>query len=249
MRMRAWTAVLVFGLGVALIAGTALAQPPGGRGGQRGPRGPFGFGPGGGMGVQFLLRSEKIQKELELTDDQKAELQKIAEQAREKMREAFQSGQRDPQRFRQLQEETNKAIQNVLLPHQQKRLNQIQLQLGGIALAVEREDVRKELGISEEQLTKIREARDKVREELRGQRPPQGERPDPAQMRERFREMRQKVEEAVLSVLTDEQKKKWNDMIGEKIDIDFSELFPAPAGGPGGPGGPGARRGGGNRGA
>lgn len=242
MRMRAWTAVLVFGLGVALIAGTALAQPPGGRGGQRGPGGFFGGGPGGGMGVQFLLRSEKIQKELELTDDQKAELQKIAEQAREKMREAFQSGQRDPQRFRQLMEETNKAIQNVLLPHQQKRLNQIQLQLGGIAAAVEREDVRKELAITEDQLAKIREARDKVREELRGQRPQQGERPDPAQMRERFREMRQKVEEAVLSVLTDEQKEKWNDMIGEKIDIDFSELFPAPAGGPGGP------RGGGNRG-
>lgn len=248
MRMRAWTGLLTFGLAVALVAGAAMAQPPGG---QRGPGGRMGFGMGPGMGggVLGLLRVEKVQKELELTDDQKAELEKVAEQARERMRSAFQGGGQGggPERFRQLQEETNKAVQNVLLPHQWKRLNQIQLQVTGLAGSLMREDVRKELGVTEEQAEKIREATRQVFEQMRGERP-QGERPDPAQMRERFQQMRQKAEEAVMSQLTEEQKKKWNEMIGEKFEIDMSELMPGPGAGPGGQG-PGGRRGGGNRGA
>lgn len=244
MRLRAWTVLLSLGVATALVVGSAMAQPPGGPGG---PGGRMGFGMGRGMGLQMLLRSEKVQKELELTDDQKSQLEKIAEQAREKMREAFQGGQGGRERFQQVQEEINKAIQNVLLPHQWKRLNQIQLQVAGLAGAVQREDVRKELNITEEQLQKIREATQKIVEEMRGQRPQQGERPDPAQMQERFRQMRQKMDEAVASVLTEEQKNKWKEMIGEKFEVDFRDLFPGP-GGPGGPGG-GQRPGRANRGA
>jgi len=111
--------------------------------------------------------------------------------------------------------------------------------------------VRKELGVTEEQAQKIREAVQKVMEDMRGQRQ-QGERPSAEQMQQRMQEMRTKMAEAVMAQLTEEQKNKWNQMIGEKFEISPSEMFGGfrgPQGGPGGPqGGPG-RPGRGNRGA
>lgn len=259
MRTYVLRSAVVAGLAFALVATAAMAQPPGGPGGPGGQRGPGMFmGPGGGMlGYSQLLRIEKVQKEIELTDDQKAELQKIEEQSRDRMRQLFQGGLQDReaarQRFEQARAETQKAIEGVLLPNQVKRLKEIQLQVAGISAAIMDAEVRKELGVSEEQVQKIREATQKVMEELRGQRQ-EGERPSREQMQQRMQEFRQKVTDAVMAQLTEEQKKKWNGMIGEKFELSPDELFggfrgPGGAAGPGGPGGQqgGARRG--NRGA
>ncbi len=255
MRKYVLSLMTVVGLAVALVAGTAVAQPPGGPGGRQ--PGMF-MGPGGGMGYTQLLRVEKVQKEIELTEDQKAEIEKILEKSRERMRELFQGGGQDREaareRFRQAQEETQKAIEGVLLPNQLKRLKEIRLQVMGIGAALMDQEVRKELGVTEEQAQKIREKVQAVMEELRGQRQ-QGERPSLEQMRERMQQMQQKMEEAVMSQLTEDQKNKWKSMIGEKFEIDRSELFQGfrgqggPGGGPGAaPGGFQGRRGG-NRGA
>jgi len=244
------------GLAFALVAASAVAQPPGGPGGPGGQRGPGMFMMGGGMmGYTQLLRIEKVQKEIELTDDQKAELQKIEEQSRARMRELFQGGGQDReaarQRFEQARQETEKAIEGVLLPNQVKRLKEIRLQVVGIAGVLMDQGVRKELGVTEEQAQKIREAVQKVMEDMRGQRQ-QGERPSAEQMQQRMQEMRTKMAEAVMAQLTEEHKNKWNQMIGEKFEISPSEMFGGfrgPQGGPGGPqGGPG-RPGRGNRGA
>lgn len=247
MRTYVLRSAMVAGLAFALVATAAVAQPPGGPGGQRGP-GMF-MGPGGGMlGYSQLLRIEKVQKEIELTDDQKAELQKIEEQSRERMRQLFQGGQQDReaarQRFEQARAETQKAIEGVLLPNQVKRLKEIRLQVAGISAAIMDAEVRKDLGVSEEQVQKIREGAQKVIEELRGQRQ-EGERPSREQLQQRMQEFRQKVADAVMAQLTEEQKKKWNEMIGEKFELGLDELF-------GGFRGPGRQQGGarrGNRGA
>lgn len=248
----------VVGLAFALVGMSAMAQPPGGPGGQRGP-GMFMMG-GGMMGYSQLLRVEKVQKEIELTEDQKAELQKIEEQSRARMRELFQGGGQDReaarQRFEQARKETEKAIEGVLLPNQVKRLKEIRLQVMGIGAALMDEEVRKELGVTEEQAQKIRDATQKAMEELRGQRQ-EGERPSREQMQQRMEEMRKKLADAVMSQLTEEQKNKWNQMIGEKFEISPSDLFggfrgpQGPQGGPGAGGPPGGqgRPGRGNRGA
>ncbi|MGQ9503436.1 MAG: hypothetical protein ACUVQG_01370 [Thermogutta sp.] len=254
MRTYVLRSAVVAGLAFALVATAAMAQPPGGPGGPGGQRGlgMFMMGPGGGLvGYSQLLRNEKVQKEIELTDDQKAELQKIEEQSRERMRQVFQGGQQDReaarQRFEQARAETQKAIEGVLLPNQVKRLKEIRLQVAGISAAIMDADVRKELGVSEEQVQKIREATQKVMEELRSQRQ-EGERPSPEQMQQRMQQFRQKVTEAVMAQLTEEQKKKWNEMIGEKFELSLDELF----GGLRGPGNAGRQPGAvrrGNRGA
>lgn len=248
MRTHVWRLALSVGIALTLIAGAAMAQPPGG--GQRGQRAPGVLGFGRAMSATQLLRVEKVQKELELTDDQKAQLDKLNEEMRAKMREAFQGGGQDREaareRMQAMQKEIDAGLEKILLPNQLKRLKEIRLQVAGINAALMDEEVRKELNVSEEQVQKIRDAVQKVMEEMRGQRPQQGERPDPAQMRERMQQMRQKMQEATMSVLTPEQKEKWEKMCGEKFEIDPSELFRGPAG-PGGA--PGGRTRGGNRGA
>lgn len=229
--MRVTKMALAVLLTIGLTAGAALAQPPGGPGG-RGPggRGPFGFGlmGGGGMGWTQLLQIEKVQKEIELTDDQKADVEKIVTANREKMRELFGQGQGGDrqanfEKMRELQQEAQKKIEGALLPHQVARLKEIRLQVAGIGALMDA-DVQKELGLSEEQLQKLR---DVGREVMQGFRPQDGQGPrDPGAMRERMQEMRQKMEEAALKVLTDDQKAKWNKMKGEKFELSPEDMFP-----------------------
>ncbi|GAB4135527.1 hypothetical protein [Thermopirellula anaerolimosa] len=242
--MRVTQLALAVLLTIGLTAGAALAQPPGGPGG-RGPGG-FGMMGGGGMGWAQLLQVEKVQKEIELTDDQKAEIEKIVTANREKMRELFSQGQGGDRRanfekMRELQQEAQKKIEDALLPHQVARLKEIRLQVSGVGALMDPE-VQKELGLSEEQVQKLR---DVGREVMQSMRPQDGQGPrDPGAMRERFQEMRQKMEEAALKVLTEDQKAKWNKMKGEKFELSPEDMFPR-RGGDGAPGGdrPAGRRG------
>src|SRR5262245_11470015 len=72
----------MFGLALVFcVASMAQAQPGGQRGGQRGGFGNFG-GFGGGASRLALLRIEAVQKELGLTEDQVASIQKLSEELR-----------------------------------------------------------------------------------------------------------------------------------------------------------------------
>jgi Spy/CpxP family protein refolding chaperone len=182
-RVLAFTALF---LAVACMA--AEAQRP--RGGQRGFGG-RGFGqrgPGMGGGISSLLRSEQVQGELKLTEDQKSQLSQMAEQQWAQMREWFAGrnrGNREEQSeaerqaerekmIKEFQERTKKAeekIRGILKPEQFKRLKQIELQQMG-ANALIRPDVTQALGLTEEQGQKLKELFEgirKQREELREQ--------------------------------------------------------------------------------
>lgn len=228
------------GLGLALmatlvLASSALGQPPGKPGG-RGPRG-FGFGPGPGPRSNWLmlLRVEKVQKELELVDDQKAKLREIGEKSMARLREAFprqEAGRELSREERQarfaemgkkmqaLNQETQKAIEEVLLPHQVERLKQIALQIRGTQ-ALDDPEVAKELGLTEEQKQKFAQIREEAMNKGRelftaGQR---------EQMREKLAALRRETDEKLLAVLTAEQKEKFEKMKGPKFEIDMQELM------------------------
>lgn len=126
-------------IGALMFATPALAQdtpPPGGgqdegggrrrggRGGEGGGRGGFGGGFGG-------LNIEQLKGELGLTDEQVAEAEKIAEDMRTKMREAFQSGDREGMRdrMRAMFEESFTKLEEKLTPEQKEKFKAFREQM------------------------------------------------------------------------------------------------------------------------
>ncbi len=236
-----WLAVLAVGCCAAVAGSYAQAQP------QRGPgSGPGAFGgPGvffgglGGGGLADILRREDVRKELELLDDQVAQLQKLAEGRREKMRDLF-SGLRDvPQEDRRVkmreliqksQQDLEAEIGKVLLPHQMKRAKQLETQLrmqGGRGMLSDQ--VGQDLGLTEDQQEKLRAKAEQLQEEVR----------------KKLAEMRAQAQNELLQLLTPAQQAKWKEMVGEPFEFQ-RETFPRPSGGLQGnaPGGRARRSGG-----
>jgi Spy/CpxP family protein refolding chaperone len=229
-----------------LVLCTAVqAQPPKGKGGGPGGRGFGAFGMGGmgfGGGTSFLLRNEKVQEELSLTEAQKTKIEALFKEGIGK--------KPDMGGFRDLSEEERKAkraemmekaqarakkltkdIDEILKPEQRKRLNEIQLQLRGIN-ALRDKAVATELGLSQEQQDKIAEIGKEAAEKRSKL---FGEGADPSGRREKMDKIQKETETATLNVLTKEQKDKFKEMQGAKFDTSsLMQGF-----------GPGGRRGGG----
>lgn len=226
-------ATLVFGwammgLAFAVSAYAQQGQAPG----PGGPRG-FGFGFGGGLGgggPLALLQRTDVQEELVLVDDQKAQLRALNDKARDRMGELFRGGRggeggtagndrRDELRetFRKFNEEMQAEVDKILLPHQSKRLKQLEVQMrmrGGVMGALSG-DVASQLGISEDQQDKLREKAQGLEQELR----------------KKTAELRKQMQEQLLTELSPEQRKQFNEMVGEPFE--FRDEGP-PGGGPGG---------------
>jgi Spy/CpxP family protein refolding chaperone len=191
----------------------AMAQPPAGR-----PGGPFGGRLGGPMLMVGLLRSPQVQQELKLTDQQRQQLEQLGEQWREKMR-----GLRDlpPEERRQkvegMRAEVEKQLATILNEQQMKRLKQIALQVEGYA-ALERPEIADQVGLTKEQRQKIRDilrqADEKRREAFQQG---QGDRQAAFQ---RMREIRQWVDGEIEKLLTAEQKKKWQELVGAPFKFE-----------------------------
>ncbi len=239
------TALLAVAL-VAMMTSSSFAQQRGQRGGGgpggfggRGGGGFGGFGGGGGGDMTFtLLRVEAIQTELQVAPDQKEAITKLEEQSRsergeridfgsiremsdEERREFFEKRQKEQQeRVAKMKEQ----LEEVLFPEQMERLEQIALQIRGIA-ALADEKVAAKLKITTEQKEKLT----KVQEELRGS---MGEKirelfsgGNREGMREAMTKMREDMEKEVLAVLTSTQQKQFEEMKGEKFEMPEGGLF------------------------
>lgn len=234
----------MFVLAVA-VALPLMAQ----EGGRRGFRGGFGMQ---GPSALDLLGSQQVQDEIKLVDEQKQKIDKIREEVNEQRQRAF-GGLRDlsdeerRERIAKMREEsearekeTQKAINEVLLDDQQKRLKEILVQARG-ASALQDAEVASELKLTDDQkktLATIREENQRKMMELF-----QGG--DREQAREKGQALRREVEEKSLAVLTSEQKSQFEKMQGKKIELDRSQ-FRGRGGFGGGRGGAGGRRGGNN---
>ncbi|MCS7187988.1 MAG: hypothetical protein N3B10_14375 [Armatimonadetes bacterium] len=213
------------------LVGLTFAQPPaGGRRGQGGqppgpPTGaPMMFARGGPMMMLGLLRSPQVQQELKITEEQRTKLEQLGEQLREKFRGLGQELRGLPpeereKRIESLNAEVEKELAKVLDEKQLKRLKQIALQVEGYA-ALARPSVAKEVGLTEGQLKQIleilREANEK-RRALFQQGPPA----DPQARFQEMQKIRQWVEEQIGKLLTEQQKKKWQQLIGEPFKFEF----------------------------
>ncbi len=205
----------------ALVASDASAQPPGGGRGR-------GMGMGGGMSHAALLRQDAVQADLGLTADLKS---KLATALPERGQGGGAGGgnprdMTDEQRQKWMEErrarqaEDDKTIAGLLDAKQLARLKQIRVQALGAGVLMD-ETIAKELGITDDQVSKMQSAM----QELRGQGQGGGG---------NFAEMRAKMTAKAMEILTADQKAKLEAMKGPAFDLSKLQMR-----GPGG-GRPGA---------
>lgn len=232
-----WRNVSCLGMCCLMVAASVLAQ--GFRGpGPGGPRGPGFGGPGFGdpLGSIMLLGMAEVQQELKLTEEQRPKVTDVLGKLQEQSRSVFESfnpqeaftldeKERD-ERFAKMRsqmddvaKQTNERLGKILDPSQTARFAELQLQRGGVGSLL-RDETRKQLKLSDQQQTKLRE--------LLEQNPPFFQSP----------EQRKKQETDALAVLSNEQKSQWTKLKGAEFKFPEQGLgFGPPGGGPGGPGG------------
>jgi Spy/CpxP family protein refolding chaperone len=210
-----------------LVAGLALAQPPAGGpppggppfGGPGGPGGPGGFF---GGGIAGLVQMPEVQREVELTDDQKTELGKLRNEIRDQIRNQMQdsfNGMRDlsdeerQARIDQIRtqmdtirKDVEAKLQKVLLPNQFDRLKQIDLQSrvqreGAAALTSG--ELADQLGLTDEQREQLQQKSEQVQQDLQT----------------KIRQARLDARNQLLDVLTAEQRAKLETLMGAKFDL------------------------------
>ena len=171
-----------------------------------------------------LIAMEEVQQELKLDGDAlekaKAIATEIGDSLRSQMQEIRDMGLSPEEMMDEMREvgqklatEAETKLAEVVSPEQMTRLKQLFVQQLG-ATAVTREDVAAALGLDEETVKKIRAkvdeltaaGREKMRELMQG-----GDRDS---MREAMTKNRQEIEDAVLGMLSEEQKKKFEEFKG-----------------------------------
>ena len=211
---------LTIGL-VVWAASPVFAQAPGGRGGRGGP---------GGMqapGAAQLLGMEKVQEELKLTDDQKAQFTKVTDKYKEEMATARKDMNREKiTELRKAEtEDFDKAIPTVLKPEQAKRLKQLEVQIAGVR-AFGKEDVQTALKLTDDQKKSIKESSEELAKDMQEMfQSAGGDQTKMAELRTKVQGMQKEALEKAFNGLNADQKKEWKDLNGEKFE------FPARTGG------------------
>jgi hypothetical protein len=237
-----------------VLAADSMSQAQDRGRGRRG--GGFGFGGGrrGGADAASLLRSEQVQTELKLGQDQLAAINTLTEKARQQSRELFSAmrdlsdderrAKREELRSKQqaLQADMRKQLETVLNEAQLKRLDEITLQVRGIGALADSEFSSK-LSITDQQKQSIDDIieaqRDMQRELFSGMRELRDLDGDErtarfAKLREKGEEIARETEAAVLELLTEEQRTSFKEMKGEPFELDRRSMFGGGRGRPGG---------------
>jgi Spy/CpxP family protein refolding chaperone len=208
---------MAIALGVVLVAASAAqAQRQGGRRGFR-----------GGDPMLSVLRIDEVLKEVEVTDEQKAEISKILDEARGE-RTDFGSLRdlSDEEREKKLAElreasqkrsaEAKAKLEKALLPQQVKRLKELAVQSQGLR-ALTTAEVQAELKLSDMQKEQIAAAYEKSGEKMRELFQGAGENREG--LREKMETLRKETDESVLSALTAEQKAQFETLKGEAFEF------------------------------
>ncbi len=175
----------------------------------------YGMSFGGDGSDSFaLLNNSSIQKDLELVDDQMESIRAVQTEFGKKIRDQIgdiSKGNFDPSRMSGLKEviaeiqaQKKEEINKLLLPHQQDRLRQVALQMKmksrGTSSALTSDEVAEELGITGEQIEKLKERAKKLQKEIE----------------EKTKQLKEDAKQELIGILTPSQQKKLKEMIGDE---------------------------------
>lgn len=170
----------------------------------------------GGFGQQsplMLLAQKSVQEELKMTEEQVGK----ATEAVTKQREAMQglgdlSQEERGKKMRELTQEGEKTVKEILKPEQATRLRQVSLQVqGGRALATPA--VAKDLNLTDEQKQKVKDMLAESQEKIRDIFQNAGD--DREAAMKKIQELNKETSTKMIEMLNDEQKTKWKEMTGK----------------------------------
>ncbi|MEW5884895.1 MAG: hypothetical protein AB1725_11835, partial [Armatimonadota bacterium] len=124
----------------------------------------------------------------------------------------------DPQQQQQLRLEQEKKIKEILSAEQFKRYQEISLQQEGPS-ALARKEVADKVGLSDSQREKINAILEEQRATMRDMFQGGGGGGDRQAMMETMQKMREETNAKLLAVLTSEQKKTWEGMLGKPFQF------------------------------
>ena len=221
-------AVLSLLVATVVVAGLAYGQedqgpPPRERGSGRGG---FGGGPGmfGERSALGLLRLPKVEKELNLTDEQKDSIRKLMRE----MRPQPGDGRPSREEMEKRAEKAEKKLAEILKPEQMKRYKEIRIQFQGPEAFVANPEVVKALKLTDDQQKKVKDIQKETRKQI-------GEldRPDrdstPAERKEFIEKVQKIRKEAVdkcVEALTPDQQAKFKELRGKPFEFEMPNFGP-----------------------
>jgi Spy/CpxP family protein refolding chaperone len=191
----------------------------------------------GGIAKADLATLDGVQSELAMTDEQKTKAEEVSDQLRRERRDLFQSGFGELSEIRSEMDELNRKasddVNQLLDENQQKRLREIAIQVNGPA-ELSDPAVASELQITDEQQSKLDEAREQNSESVREVFLDFGNM-SRDERRAKRDELSKSASEKLLGILTDDQRAQFELMEGAEFDVDLSQLRGRGRRGGGGP--------------
>jgi Spy/CpxP family protein refolding chaperone len=180
-----------------------------------------------------LLRLEQVQKEMKLNEEQTEKVAKLVEKLGAEMREQYGALReiegRDQQRAKaaelsdQFDEKVREGLGDVVEREQMIRLYQIRLQVRAVADSLANRYVAGRLKLTDEQKEKLaqiaKDTRAKQSELYGAMREASDDKR--AEVFQKFRKLRSDASKQALDVLTAEQKTAFEEMKGEKVELDM----------------------------
>jgi hypothetical protein len=214
---------------VAVMSCVALVGAQGGGGGQgRGGQGRGGFQRGRGNSELGLAMRADVQKEITVTDDQKKKLEDLQAKSRQNgggFGGGNGGGQRPTMEEMQKQMAEQRAQQHkdiaaILNEGQMKRLGELLLQREG-ANALANADTQKALGLTADQVTKIKDLQTKQREAGQALREKmQNNEMTREEMMEATQKNQKTMGEELMKILTADQASKFKAMQGKEFKFE-----------------------------
>jgi hypothetical protein len=167
-----------------------------------------------------------IRDELELVDEQIADVEKIRKDLQQEQSGLYRgmkdlSPQERQQKYREkyaeLAEMVEKRVKKALLPEQMDRLNQISLQMrlrSYVGNALTGDDLVEALKITDDQKEELQKVHQQVQKELQAK-----NRELYAKLQEEMKKLRAEAQQKVLTVLTKRQRDKLEEMQGKKWEM------------------------------
>lgn len=192
-------------------------------------------GPGRGLGSRNsllgLLGREQVQKELKLTDEETAKVKEVVEKLRGEMREQYQALEsiedRNQRRVKltqvsdELDEKLRVQLRDVVPREKMMRLYQIRMQVRPVVDSLTSRFLAEPLKLTDEQKAKL----DEIKKDMQAKQSElfakmrEVSETGRSELFEKMRDLNTETDQKALGVLTEEQKKAFEEMKGEKFEL------------------------------